>query len=85
MRFILFLISHFLLYFIFPNNLETTFFKHDQEKKNQSQELHDRRKNVVANSFGVFNTATAKHAKRAIIKDVDGNELIDFAGVLGII
>tara|TARA_R110000868_G_scaffold393968_1_gene665142 strand:+ start:3214 stop:4527 length:1314 start_codon:yes stop_codon:yes gene_type:complete len=51
----------------------------------KSQELLDRRKNVVANGVGVFNTATVKHAKGAIITDVDGNELIDFAGGIGVV
>lgn len=55
------------------------------EQKNQSQELLDRRKNIVANGVGVFNTATVKEAKGAIITDVDGRELIDFAGGIGVV
>lgn len=51
----------------------------------KSQELLDRRKNVVANGVGVFNTATVKEAKGAIIIDADGNELIDFAGGIGVV
>lgn len=51
----------------------------------QSQALLDRRKNIVANGVGVFNTATVKHAKGAIITDVDGRELIDFAGGIGVV
>jgi 4-aminobutyrate aminotransferase/(S)-3-amino-2-methylpropionate transaminase len=51
----------------------------------KSKELLDRRKNVVANGVGVFNTATVKEAKGAIIIDVDGNELIDFAGGIGVV
>ena len=55
------------------------------ENKSQSQELLDRRKNIVANGVGVFNTATVKEAKGAIITDVDGRELIDFAGGIGVV
>lgn len=55
------------------------------DQQTQSQALLDRRKKVVANGVGVFNTATVKHAKGAIITDVDGNELIDFAGGIGVV
>lgn len=51
----------------------------------KSQELFERRKNVVANGVGVFNTATVKEAKGAIIIDADGRELIDFAGGIGVV
>jgi 4-aminobutyrate aminotransferase/(S)-3-amino-2-methylpropionate transaminase len=51
----------------------------------KSQELLERRKNTVANGVGVFNTATVREAKGAIIIDVDGNELIDFAGGIGVV
>ncbi len=50
-----------------------------------SQELLERRKNIVANGVGVFNTATAKGAKGAIIFDADGHEHIDFAGGIGVV
>ena len=53
--------------------------------KTQSEVLLDRRKNIVANGVGVFNTATVQDAKGAIITDVDGNELIDFAGGIGVV
>ncbi len=53
--------------------------------KTKSQDLLDRRKVAVANGVGVFNTATVQHAKGAIITDVDGNELIDFAGGIGVV
>ncbi len=55
------------------------------EQKSQSEELLERRKNIVANGVGVFNTATVKEAKGAIITDVDGRELIDFAGGIGVV
>jgi 4-aminobutyrate aminotransferase/(S)-3-amino-2-methylpropionate transaminase len=51
----------------------------------KSQDLFDRRKNVVANGVGVFNTATVEKASGAIITDVDGRELIDFAGGIGVV
>jgi 4-aminobutyrate aminotransferase/(S)-3-amino-2-methylpropionate transaminase len=51
----------------------------------KSQELLDRRQKVVANGVGVFNTATVREAKGAIIIDVDGKELIDFAGGIGVV
>ena len=54
-------------------------------KLTKSQELLNRRKEVVANGVGVFNTATAQDAKGAIIIDADGRELIDFAGGIGVV
>ena len=54
-------------------------------KLTKSQELLNRRKEVVANGVGVFNTATVQDAKGAIIIDADGRELIDFAGGIGVV
>jgi 4-aminobutyrate aminotransferase/(S)-3-amino-2-methylpropionate transaminase len=51
----------------------------------KSEELLERRKNVVASGVGVFNTATAMAAKGAIITDSDGREMIDFAGGIGVV
>lgn len=51
----------------------------------KSTELFERRKEVVANGVGVFNTATVSHAKGAIITEVDGREIIDFAGGIGVV
>ncbi|MCB0318846.1 MAG: aspartate aminotransferase family protein [Bdellovibrionales bacterium] len=51
----------------------------------KSNELLERRKNIVANGVGVFNTATVSKAEAAIITDADGNELIDFAGGIGVV
>ncbi len=51
----------------------------------KADQLLERRKNVVANGVGVFNTATVQHAKGAIITDVDGKEWIDFAGGIGVV
>ncbi|HMB97808.1 MAG TPA: aspartate aminotransferase family protein [Balneolaceae bacterium] len=53
--------------------------------KNNSEKLLDRRKVAVANGVGVFNTATVKSAKGAIITDTDGKEWIDFAGGIGVV
>lgn len=55
------------------------------EELTKSQKLLNRRKEVVANGVGVFNTATVKEAKGAIIIDADGRELIDFAGGIGVV
>ena len=55
------------------------------EQNTQSQQLLERRQNIVANGVGVFNTATVKEAKGAIIIDADGRELIDFAGGIGVV
>ncbi len=54
-------------------------------EKSKSIDLLERRKKVVANGVGIFNTATVKEAKGAIITDVDGKELIDFAGGIGVV
>lgn len=54
-------------------------------EKTRSAELLERRKNVVPNGVGVFNTATVVSAKGALIQDADGRELIDFAGGIGVV
>lgn len=51
----------------------------------KSVELLERRKKVVAKGVGVFNTATVQNAKGAIIRDLDGRDLIDFAGGIGVV
>lgn len=56
-----------------------------KNEKTNSIQLLKRRKNIVANGVGVFNTATVSSAKGAIITDIDGNELIDFAGGIGVV
>ncbi|AVR46800.1 4-aminobutyrate--2-oxoglutarate transaminase [Christiangramia fulva] len=55
------------------------------EEQTKSQNLLERRKNIVANGVGVYNTATVQEAKGAIITDMDGRELIDFAGGIGVV
>jgi 4-aminobutyrate aminotransferase/(S)-3-amino-2-methylpropionate transaminase len=54
-------------------------------RTSKAEELLARRKAVVARGVGIFNTATVDHASGAIIVDVDGNELIDFAGGIGVV
>ncbi len=56
-----------------------------KKEKTNSLNLLERRMKIVANGVGVFNTATVAHAKGALITDVDGNELIDFAGGIGVV
>ncbi|MEZ4754414.1 MAG: aspartate aminotransferase family protein [Bdellovibrionota bacterium] len=51
----------------------------------KSESLLSRRKNVVPNGVGVFNTATVVDAKGALITDADGRELIDFASGIGVV
>lgn len=50
-----------------------------------NQDLIERRKSVVPNGVGIFNTATAKSAKNATVVDAEGKELIDFAGGIGVL
>jgi 4-aminobutyrate aminotransferase/(S)-3-amino-2-methylpropionate transaminase len=54
-------------------------------KSTKSAALLERRKNVVANGVGVYNTATVKEARGAIIIDEDGQEILDFAGGIGVV
>jgi 4-aminobutyrate aminotransferase/(S)-3-amino-2-methylpropionate transaminase len=55
------------------------------EKLTKSEELLNRRMESVANGVGIFNSATVREAKGAIIIDSDGRELIDFAGGIGVV
>ncbi|WCN36829.1 4-aminobutyrate--2-oxoglutarate transaminase [Aneurinibacillus uraniidurans] len=49
----------------------------------KSTELHARRQNAVAQGPGHVTPLYIESAKGALVKDVDGNELIDFAGGIG--
>ena len=51
----------------------------------KSEELLERRKRIVPNGVGMFNTATVSSAKNATIIDVDGDEWIDFGGGIGVV
>lgn len=55
------------------------------ERKNKSDKLLERRKNIVPNGIGIFVNSTAATAKGAVITDEDGNELIDFSGGIGVL
>lgn len=50
-----------------------------------NSELLERRKKLVPHGVGIFNTATAKSASGSIVIDAEGNELIDFAGGIGVL
>ncbi len=49
------------------------------------EKLFERRKKITPNALGIFNPSSVAKAKGAIITDVDGRELIDFAGGIGAI
>ena len=51
----------------------------------KKQLLYERRKKLVPNGLGIFNPSSVQSAYDAIIIDVDGNELIDFAGGIGVL
>lgn len=51
---------------------------------NNTEKLYERRKKSVPNALGIFNSSSIQAAKGAIIIDADGNELIDFAGGIGV-
>ncbi|CAN5783842.1 4-aminobutyrate--2-oxoglutarate transaminase [soil metagenome] len=50
-----------------------------------TQALLKRRSAVVANGVGVFCPTSIVNAKEGIITDADGNNLIDFAGGIGVV
>ncbi|MEO6167902.1 MAG: aspartate aminotransferase family protein [Chitinophagales bacterium] len=62
---------------------ETGYELFKQKKKNN--ELFDRRKRLVPNALSIFTPATISKASGAIVTDVDGNELIDFTGGIGVL
>jgi 4-aminobutyrate aminotransferase/(S)-3-amino-2-methylpropionate transaminase len=47
--------------------------------------LFEKRKKYVPNALGVFSPASASKASGAIITDMDGRRLIDFAGGIGVL
>jgi 4-aminobutyrate aminotransferase/(S)-3-amino-2-methylpropionate transaminase len=51
----------------------------------KSEEILERRKQFVPNAIGIFNPSTAVSAQGSIITDADGNEMIDFAGGIGVV
>ncbi|MDZ7648953.1 MAG: aminotransferase class III-fold pyridoxal phosphate-dependent enzyme [Cytophagales bacterium] len=51
----------------------------------KTDELLKRRKNIVANGVSVFVKTSAVEGHDATLIDADGNELIDFAGGIGVL
>ncbi len=54
-------------------------------KRTNTDNLYKRRKELVPNGLGYFNDASVKSARGAIITDLDDNEIIDFAGGIGVL
>lgn len=52
---------------------------------NKTEALIKRRQKVVANGVSIFVASTAVEASEATVTDTDGNELIDFAGGIGVV
>lgn len=50
-----------------------------------TKQLLERRRKVLPNAIGIFNPATAVTAKGAIVTDIEGRQLIDFAGGIGVL
>ena len=50
-----------------------------------AKEILAKRKQFVPNAIGIFNPSTAASASNSAIIDADGNELIDFAGGIGVV
>jgi 4-aminobutyrate aminotransferase / (S)-3-amino-2-methylpropionate transaminase / 5-aminovalerate transaminase len=50
-----------------------------------SETILAKRKQFVPNAIGIFNPSTAASASGSTIIDADGNELIDFAGGIGVV
>ena len=69
----------------FRENLKTATNHQGQRGYMESRQMLDRRKAVVADGVGIYNTATVTSAKGATITDADGKEWIDFAGGIGVV
>ncbi len=50
-----------------------------------TDQIYERRKQLVPNALGIFNPSTIVSAEGALITDADGRTLIDFAGGIGVI
>lgn len=55
------------------------------KKKRKQDEIFERRKKLVSDGLIIIHPSTVSDAKGAIITDVDGNSLIDFAGGIGVL
>lgn len=51
----------------------------------KTQALLERRKAIVPHGVGIFAPTTVVKAEGGVIQDVDGNELIDFGGGIGVL
>ena len=66
-------------------NPDTTGIENNVLSFRKTEELLNRRKAVVPQGVGIFCPTTVVQAKNGIITDADGNELIDFAGGIGVV
>lgn len=55
------------------------------KKKRKTEEIFERRKKLVPNGLTIIHPSTVSEAKGAIITDADGDQLIDFAGGIGVL
>jgi 4-aminobutyrate aminotransferase / (S)-3-amino-2-methylpropionate transaminase / 5-aminovalerate transaminase len=55
------------------------------ELKLNAQSLIERRKKIVPDGVGIFVNSTAETAKNGIITNIDGDEMIDFSGGIGVV
>ncbi|MEP7128523.1 MAG: aspartate aminotransferase family protein [Chitinophagales bacterium] len=55
------------------------------KQKTRNDELFERRKRLVPNALSIFTPSTISKASGAIVTDVDGKELIDFTGGIGVL
>lgn len=55
------------------------------EMISKQEELYQRRKKVVPDALGIFNPSSVQYAHGSVMIDADGNELIDFAGGIGVL
>ncbi|MEP7231316.1 MAG: 4-aminobutyrate--2-oxoglutarate transaminase [Ginsengibacter sp.] len=66
------------------NSQTNTLEKKDLDFQ-KTKSLLKRRKEIVANGVGIFCPTTIVSAEEGIITDADGNQLIDFAGGIGVV
>lgn len=64
---------------------DTITLVRNQPSFQQTNHLLQRRKAILPNGVGIFCPTSVVHAKGAIITDLDGNELIDFGGGIGVL
>ena len=67
------------------NSMEDIIKKREIIETSATKALIERRKKVVADGVGIFVPSSAKSAKNGLITDYDSNELIDFAGGIGVL